>query len=81
MKDNTFIHELARPGVKSGFIRFIHSDGSEQTCSTCVNDLTGSRMAWFNNDPPYVDAPLNEIRSVFRDIRKKATVLEEKGDF
>lgn len=83
MKNPKVIHPLARPNVPSGKIRFIHfRDGTEHTFYTCVNDLTGSRMSWFDNNPPDVDESLAYIRSVFRDIRKKATkVLEVVGDF
>lgn len=38
MKDNTAIHRLARPGAKSGKIRFIHfRDGKEHCFYACVN--------------------------------------------
>lgn len=81
--DVTKIHHLARPGEKSGKIRFIHfRDGKEHTFYTCVNDLTGSRMSWFDNDPPDINESLAYINSVFTDICKKATkVLEVYGDF
>lgn len=77
------VHRLARPGQKSGYIKFIHfRDGTTHTFYTCVNDLTGSRMSWFDSDPPDVDESLAYIKSVFDDIRKKATkVLEDYGDF
>ncbi len=83
MKDNTAIHPLARPGDKSGKIRFIHfRDGTEHTFYTCVNDMTGSRMSWFDSNPPDIDESIGYIRSVFRDIRKKATrVIDCTGDF
>lgn len=83
MKDSTAIHSLARPGVKSGKIRFIHfRDGKEHCFYSCVNDLTGSRLSAFDSDAPGVDEPLKYIQSVFDDIRKKATkVLEVIGDF
>lgn len=83
MKDNSAIHKLARPGEKSGKIRFIHfRDGKAHTFYTCVNDLTGSRMSWFDNNAPDVGESLSYIKTVFRDIRKKATeVLECVGDF
>jgi hypothetical protein len=81
MKDPTVIHKLARPGEKSGKIRFIHKDGKEHYFYCVVNDLSGSRLSAFDNDPPDIDQPLAYIRSVFRDIRQKATVLEVIGDF
>ena len=83
MKDNSAISTLARPNQLSGKIRFIHfRDGEEHTFYSCVNDLTGSRMSAFDNDPPSIDDSLSWVRSVFRDIRKKATkVIECVGDF
>lgn len=83
MKDNRAIHSLARPGAKSGKIRFIHfRDGKEHCFCSCVNDLSGSRLSWFDSDAPSVDDPLTWVRSVFKDIRKKSTkVLEVIGDF
>jgi len=77
------IHSLARPGEKSGKITFIHfRDKKEHSFSTCVNDLTGSRLSWFDNDPPTIDDPMPWIKSVFKDIRAKADkVIAEIGDF
>ena len=83
MKDNTAIHELARPNAKSGKIRFIHfRDGKEHCFYTCVNDSTGSRLSAFDGEAPGIDDDMAWIKSVFRDIRKKATeVIEVIGDF
>lgn len=83
MKDNTAIHRLARPGAKSGKIRFIHfRDGKEHCFYSCVNDMSGSRLSAFDNDAPTIDDPLKWVQSVFDDIRKKSTnVLEIIGDF
>jgi len=81
MKDNTAIHSLAAPREKSGKIKFVHSDGSIRAFSTCVNSLSGSRLSYFDNDPPSIDDPMPWIKSVFRDIRKKAKVLDVIGDF
>lgn len=77
------IHPLAQVGCRSGKIRFIHfRDGTTHTFYTCVNRLTGARMSWFDNDPPAVDESMTYIKSVFTDIRRKATkVLEDYGDF
>ncbi len=83
MKNATSIHRLARPGVPSGKIKFIHfEDGKEHTFYSCVNDMTGSRLSAFDNDPPRINDSLKWVRSVFRDIRKKATaVISVEGDF
>lgn len=72
------IHQLG--SRKSGKIRFIHSDGEEHEFSTTVNSLSGNRLSWFDSDAPYIDG-LSWVKSVFRDIRKKAKVIEEIGDF
>lgn len=82
MKNNQIVHPLARPGDKSGLIKFIHfRDGKEHCFRTCVNDLTGSRMSWFDSDAPDIGESLSYIQSVFTDIRKKAKVIEDIGDF
>lgn len=76
------IHPLARAEEKSAFIRFVHIDKKEHTYSTCVNDLTGDRMSWFDNDAPDVNQPLSEIKRMFKNINKKAVkVIEYQGDF
>lgn len=83
MEDNTAIHSLARPGVKSGKIRFIHfRDGKEHYFYSCVNDMSGNRLSAFDNDSPNIGDSLAWVESVFRDIRKKATkVIDCIGDF
>ena len=83
MKDNTSIHPLARSGVKSGQIKYVHfGDGLEHTFQTCVNDMTGDRLSWFDSRAPSVNDSLTWVRSVFKDIRKRSTkVLEVVGDF
>lgn len=81
MKDNTAIHKLARPNQKSGKIRFIHKDGKEHCFYTCINDMSGNRMSAFDRDPPSINDEIAWIKSVFRDIRKKAKVIEVIGDF
>lgn len=83
MEDNTVIHPLARQYELSGRIRFIHrEDGAEHTFSSCVNRLTGCRMSWFDSDAPDVDTPVSQIRTMFKNIRKKsAKVIESIGDF
>lgn len=82
MKDNSNINSLARPGVKSGKIRFVDpKDGKEHYFYTCINDLSGSRLSGFDNKAPSIDDSLSWIRSVFKDIRAKSEVLEVIGDF
>jgi hypothetical protein len=83
MKDNKAIHPLAAPNEKSGKIRFIHyEDGKEHYFASAINRLNGCRMSYFDNHAPSVDDSLKWVRSVFRDIRKKATkVIEVIGDF
>ena len=81
MRDNTTIHTLARPEAKSGKIRFIHRDGTEHTYHSCVNDLSGSRLSWFDSDLPTIGEDLSDVRATFKSIRKQAKVLEVIGDF
>jgi len=75
------IHKLGEG--KSGKIRFIHfGDGKEHVYATTINSLSGQRLAWFDVSPPEVNVSVSEVKSVFRDIRKKATkIIEEIGDF
>jgi len=75
------IHSLARPGTPAGEIRFIHKDGKEHVFYSVVNDLSGSRLSAFDNDAPSVDDSIAWVKSVFRDIRKKAKVVKVIGDF
>jgi hypothetical protein len=77
------IHSLADPEKKAGFIRFVHfGDGSERTFTTVVNSLSGDRLSWFDGNAPYVTKTDAWPKSVFRDIRAKATrVIECIGDF
>jgi hypothetical protein len=81
MKDPSEISSLAEPGQRSGKIWFIHSDGKEHSFYTCINSLTGSRLSAFDSEHPSIDDSVKWIRSVFRDIRKKATVIRFIGDF
>lgn len=82
MKDNKSIHVLARPNEKSGKITFIHPhDNKEHYFYTCINDLSGSRMSAFDNETPGIDDSKAWIKSIFKGIREKATVISEIGDF
>jgi hypothetical protein len=75
------ISSLADPEKKAGIIRFVHKDGTERTFVTVVNRQTGSRMSWFDDCAPWVTESEAWPKSVFRDIRRKAKVLECVGDF
>jgi hypothetical protein len=81
MKDPSVIHRLARPNTPAGKIRFIHKDGKEHYFYSVINDMSGSRLSAFDNDPPGVDDPVAWVKTVFRDIRARAQVLEVIGDF
>ena len=63
-----------------GKIRFIHKDGTEHTFWSEVNDLTGDRLSAFDGEPPSINDSLKWVKSVFRDIKAKAEVLEMGGD-
>lgn len=81
MKDPTCIHPLALRNRTSGKIRFIHGDGKEHYFYSVVNRMTGDRMSGFDNEAPTVNDTMRWVKSVFRDIRIKAKVLEEIGDY
>lgn len=81
MKGPSVISSLAEKGKKSGRIRFIHKDGKEHYFYSVVNILTGSRVSAFDNNPPSIDDSIAWVKSVFKDIRKKAKVVEVIGDF
>lgn len=74
-------HPLCDMTKPWGIIRFIHfRDGTERKFYTMVNEMSGSRLTAFDGDPPEIDDPMPWIKSVFRDIRKKATkVLSYQG--
>jgi hypothetical protein len=77
------IHSLADVNEKGGKIRFIHfRDGKENSFTSVVNIMSGSRLSYFNNEAPSVDDPVAWVKSVFKGIRKKSTkVIEVIGDF
>lgn len=81
MKTETKPHPLCDTSKPWGVIRFIHfRDGSEREFYTMVNKLTGDRMTAFDNDPPGINDPMPWIKSMFKNIRKKArSVLSYEG--
>ena len=83
MKNAKVLHRLAQNNRPSGRIRFIHfRDGKEHSFTSCVNEMSGNRLSYFDDSAPTIDDPVAWVRSVFRDIRKKATsVIEIVGDF
>jgi hypothetical protein len=74
------VNPLTDKKQKWGMIRFTQ-DGKEHTFYSCVNRLTDDRLSAFDKEPPSIDDTLSWVRSVFRDIRKKAQVIEFIGDF
>ncbi len=58
-----------------GVIRFIHHDGTTHEFYSVINRMSGSRLSAFDSDAPGVDDNMAWVKSVFRDIRKKAKVL------
>ena len=62
-----------------GRIEFIHKDGKKHVFYSVVNEMTGSRHSAFDGDPPGLNDDMVWIKSVFRDIHKKATVLKTEG--
>jgi len=74
------IHSLARKGTKMGKIVFRYK-GKEQSFSSCINDLSGDRLTWFDNEPPSIGDSLAWVRGAFKEIRKKAEIISCEGDF
>jgi hypothetical protein len=64
-----------------GKIKFIHfRDGTEHTFWVATNSLTGSRLSAFDGNAPDIDQPMAYLKTVFRDIRNKATrVISYEG--
>ena len=82
MKDPSCIDSLAQKNSLSGKIRFIHfRDGKEHYFYSVINSLSGSRLSAFDDNAPTIDDSLKWVRSVFRDIKQKAEVIEVIGDF
>ena len=66
---------------RSGEIRFIHSDGTTRRFYSTINRLSGDRLSAFDSEAPSVGDSISWVKSVFRDIRAKAEVIAEVGDF
>lgn len=62
-----------------GIIKFVHHDGTTHSFYSVVNRLTGSRLSAFDSNPPEIDSSMSWVKSVFRDIHRKAKVLETSG--
>ena len=75
------IHSLAAPEW-GGKIRFIHSgDGKEHSFTSVVNNMSNDRLSYFDSEAPSVNDSKTWVKSVVRDIKNKAEVLEIIGDF
>ncbi len=73
------MNELTDTKKPWGKITFIHSDGTERTFYTAVNEMSGNRLSAFDHNPPGINDEMAWIKSVFRDIRKKAKVVKYEG--
>lgn len=64
-----------------GEIVFVHfRDGTTHKFWTAVNKLTGERLSAFDNNPPDIGESVAYCKSVFSDIRRKATrVISYEG--
>lgn len=67
---------LTRPGTLTIQCRFIHHDGLEHYFWSAVNDLTGDRLSGWDNNPPSVGDTEKWAKSVIRDIKRKAVIIE-----
>jgi hypothetical protein len=79
MNQKTEDFELIDKDHPWGVIRFIHSDDKQHEFYSVINLLTGCRMSAFDNCAPSVDDTMKWVKSVFRDIKAKAKVIEYKG--
>lgn len=75
LKVPQFCDEMAPWGV----IRFVDADGKVHEFGSCINRLSGNRLSWFDKAAPSINDPIPWVKSVFRDIRNKAYVLEYIG--
>ncbi len=77
------VHTLAADDCPCGKIRFIHfKDGKEHSFGFATNEMSNSILAWFDSSPPSIETGHAWIKSVVKDIYKKATkVVEHIGDF
>ncbi len=79
MQADKRIHPLA--SGRSGAIRFVHSDGTEHRFYSTINSLSGDRLSGFDDEAPSIGDSISWVKSVFRDVRAKAEVIEVLGDF
>jgi hypothetical protein len=75
------INPLASESHPCSLIRFIHKDGKEHSFGFAVNSMSGDRMSWWDSAPPDINEPIAWVKSVLKDIKAKAKVLEHIGDF
>ncbi len=73
------MNDLIDKSKPHGTINFIHKDGKEHTFWVATNDLTGSRLSAFDNNAPDINENMTYLKTVFRDIRKKAKVISYEG--
>lgn len=62
-----------------GITRFRHKDGKIHTFYSVVNEMSGNRLSAFDSSAPGIDDEMKWVKSVFRDIQKKATEVEYIG--
>ena len=86
MKKRTWakeVHPLADASKPCGTIHFIHfQDKKEHTFGFANNKMSESSLAWFDSSAPSIGESQAWIKSVIRDIYKKADkVIEHVGDY
>ncbi len=60
----------------SGYIKFIHKDDKQYHFVTMRNPLNNRQMYSFNNWRECFASDLRHVKSIVRDIHKKAEVIE-----
>lgn len=74
MKDlHKKIHPLADPDAVLILIEF-ERGGKKQTYKSCINTMTGDRMTWFNNDPPFINTDMFVINNMVSKLEKNPEV-------
>jgi hypothetical protein len=71
------LHPLADTSKKYVMVRFIHpQDGKEHQFFSVVNSLTGDRISGFDDSPPSLEDSMSWVKSVVRDLKARAKILE-----
>lgn len=62
-----------------GVCTFTHSDGTRRKFYSVVNEMSGNRLSAFDSNPPDIDEPMAWVKTVFRNIHRKAKDVKYNG--